>query len=442
MNVFTLALASIRSRPLQATLCVMAVSIGIALLCAIFLLSQSVQSGFLRNAQNINMVVGAKGSPLQLVLSSVYHADIPQGNISLQDYEKIERSSGVERAIPLVMGDNYRGWRMIGSVPGYINLYGGKIGKGRMFHEGFETVAGARTGLNVGDQFAVSHGFSADSRDVHDENLYTVTGVLEATGTVLDKVLVTSIKSVQDLHHNHEYNESDTDHDHEEHHEHDQTQGHDQEHENHDEHNHGETVSHKNKTQTGQVENSPENQITAVFVDVKSPIALMNLPRQLNASPNLTVAVPSYEIARLTKNLGIGKKVVMIVGGIVTILSALILLASLLSGLSLRRYDLAILRVLGATQAQLSATIIAESVILSLIGAFIGVIIGHSIAYFVVISTDSLNGLVIANDVLMPQFLDVKLMAIGIIVGVIAAIVPSISAARTQITNLLAKGKN
>ena len=404
MNALTLAIASIRSRPLHAALCTASTAAGIALLCAVFLFSQGVASGFVRNGQGIDIVVGTKGSPLQLVLSSVYQADIPAGNIEMSDFKTLERNPHVRRAIPLALGDNYNGFRMVGTTPDYLALYHAQFAQGRVFQTPFEAVAGANTGLKVGEKFAVSHGFSADSDDVHDYQLYTVTGVLKPTGTVLDKLFTTTVDSVQQLHAHHEEGEEDP--------------------------------ADEAK------EMAMAHQVTSVLLKVRSPIDLMNMPRQINSGSNVMAAVPSYEMARFTKSLGIGRKLIVVLGAGFVILSALMLLASLASGLSLRRYDLAVLRVLGASPRKLSATIIAEGLLLSGAGAAVGVVLGHLIAYASVLSIESLRGVVLPESLLVPQPMDAGFLAVGLLAGLFASFVPSFSAARTDIAGLLARGRS
>lgn len=413
MNALTLALASIRSRPLHAGLCIAATAAGIALLCAVFLLSQGVSSGFARNAKGIDIVAGPKGSPLQLILSSVYHADIPTGNIDMSVYEKMKQNPHLRQVIPLALGDSYKGFRMVGTTPDYVDLYEGDFAQGRMFTAPFETVAGANTGMKVGDKFAVSHGFSAASDDVHDRQLYIVTGVLKPTGTVLDKLFTTTVESVQQLHAHH-------DHHHAKH-------GHEHEHEENEE---------ESKTDAAMA-----HQITAVLMKVRNPVDLMNLPRQINKNSNIMAVVPSYEMARFMNNIGIGRKLVLILAIGFIALSSLMLLASLASGLALRRYDLAVLRVLGASPVRLSATVMAEGVILSGAGALGGIILGHLIAYGAALSIEGLRGVILPETLLIPQPMDAAFLLIGLIAGLLASFVPSLSAARTDIAGLLAKGR-
>lgn len=443
MNALTLAIASIRSRPLHASLCIGAVAAGITLLCAVFLFSQAVSSGFARNAKGIDIIVGTKGSPLQLVLSSVYHADIPAGNIDMQEYEELKRNPKVRKAIPLALGDSYKGFRMVGSTADYLELYGAKFAQGQVFDEPFETVAGVSTGLKVGEKIAVTHGFSANSDDVHDARLYTITGVLKPTGTVLDKLLITPFESVQQLHaagHDHDHDKHHHDEAEEEHEHHDHEDEHDEHHHHaHEkEHKHADTHEdhdhHESEAELG-------HQITSVILKVRSPVDLLNLPRKINSETNIMAAVPSYEMTRFTQSLGIGRKLIVVLGIGFVILSSLMLLASLASGLALRRYDLAVLRVLGASPSRLSATVIAEALIISGIGAVIGLVLGHILAYSAILSIESLRGLVLPESVLMPQAMDAGFLLIGLVAGLIASLVPSLTAARTDIAGLLAKGR-
>src|SRR5262249_29476654 len=154
MNPLGLATASIKTRPLQSALCASAAAAGIALLCAVFLLSQAIDDGLTRNIRGVDIIAGAKGSPLQLVLSSVYHADIPNGNIEMDDAEKLMHNPQVKQAIPLAIGDNYKGWRVVGTTPDYLSLYNAVLAEGKIFAQPFEAVAGAETGLKIGTKFA------------------------------------------------------------------------------------------------------------------------------------------------------------------------------------------------------------------------------------------------------------------------------------------------
>lgn len=411
MKLLTLSLSSIKARPLQSCLCVLASAVAIAILCFAMLVSAAVSDALSKNAGNIDVVVGAKGSAMQLVLSTVYHVDVPTGNISGEDYEKIIRNPQVKKAVPLALGDNYRGYRIVGTNKGFMELYGAQIAQGRMFENAFEVAAGAKTGLKTGDRFAGSHGLAEGEGHVHKDHLYEVVGVLKEEGTVADRLILTSVESVQELHHHHHHDgrgdeneDRDDDHDDEE-----DAPGH-------------------------------ERDVTAVLLQTKSKLGIMNLPRQLNSDENVMAAAPSYEMARLARNIGIGKNVVNFTGGLLVLFSALIILACLVSGLAARRYDLAVMRVHGARPWHLAGVMIAESLCLALGGTIAGILLGHALACLAFNMAGQWSGLVAVHAAGF-KILDIYLLGTGMLAGLFAAIIPAWLAARTDIATLLAKGR-
>ncbi len=400
MNALSLAAASIKSRPLQASLCVLAAGAGFALLSCIFLLSGSIETSFMRNAEGIDVVIGAKGSPLQLVLSSVYHADVPTGNIEAEDYEKMKHNPKISQIIPLALGDNYHGFRIAGTTPDYPALYHATIRDGVMFSKPFDAVAGAFTELKVGDRFAGVHGLSADSDDVHNFHLYQITGTMKPTGTVLDRLILTSVESVQELHRHPDAGDPDA-----------------------------------------AEEQKIGHQVTALLVKVHSPIAIINLPREINKTSNLLAANPGYEMTRLSQSLGFGRDLLTALGAGFIALSALMLLSSLASSLSARRYDLGVLRVLGASPLTLSGTVIAEGMMLSAAGTIAGIAAGHMLAFCAASTIASLQGLVLPSEMLSLTQTDGLLLTVGLGTGLLAGAVPALSAARTDIAGILARGR-
>jgi len=431
MNAFSLALASIRARPLPAALCVTAVAAGITILCTVFLLYQAVADGFTRQMRGVDVVVGVKSSPLQLVLSTVYHADIPAGNITMDDYHRLARHPQVRRAIPLALGDHYRGYRMVGTTPQYPALYQAKLAQGAMFAAPFEVTAGAATGLEIGARFAVSHGFSADAGAVHDEHLFTVTGLLAPTGTVLDRLLLTTYQSVQDLHTAHDHH-----HDHGHSHSHSHSHSHDHDH-GHSHDDHGHSHSHDDHHH----HDHEDGEITAILLQTAGGAALMNLPRMINRDTHLMAALPGYEMTRLAGRLGLGRDLILVLGGGFVVLSGLMLMALLAAGLAQRRYDMAVLRVLGAGPRRLAAMIIAEALILTAAGALIGLVAGRVLALAALHHVDALGALAALDGLWQPGLLDSGLLGLALLTGLLAALVPATGAARTDIAALLARGR-
>lgn len=407
----SLALSSIKTRPLTSALSAFSVGCGITLLCSIFLLANGLEKGISKNAQNIDLIIGAHGSPLQLVLSSIYQADVPSGNIEMADAQKWMKHPQIRKAIPLAFGDSYKGWRVVGTTADYLSLYGLKPKSGRAFEKPFEVVAGSAVPLKIGDKFAAAHGFSADSDDIHDFHLYEVVGILAPSGTVADKLILTPYESVQQLHAHHDEAEHHEEHDHH--------------HDSPEEEAAGEALGH---------------QITALLIQVRSPMAIMTLPRHINKEGHMLAAVPSYEMARLSTNLGFGKDLVLVLSIGIVFLSGLMLFSSLSSGLALRQYDLAILRVLGASPATVLATVLWEGVLIGLAGAVLGIVTGHGLAYLIAANLDTLQGFVNPQAMLGPGLHTLYWLALGGIVGGLAALLPASSTARLDIAALLAKG--
>ena len=197
-----------------------------------------VQTRMSADGSGIDIVVGAKGSPLQLILSSVYHIDIPTGNIPMKDAQKWMNHPQVRTAIPLALGDNWRGYRIVGTTRGYLEHYGAEITKGRVWNKPFEALTGADIPLGLGKTFSGAHG-SVGWRPYYTQmRNYTVVGRLSKTGSILDRLILTSVDSVLLIH------GLEGNHDHHEHaeHKHDHADN-----EDHDHHQHEDRVAQTRK---------------------------------------------------------------------------------------------------------------------------------------------------------------------------------------------------
>jgi putative ABC transport system permease protein len=178
MSLFRLALAYARRRPLSTLLVVVLLAIGVATVALTLLLSRELEDRLARDAAGIDLVVGAKGSPLQLVLAGVYHVDVPPGNIPLESIEVLRANPLIEQVIPLALGDSFRGFRIVGTEPAFIEHYGGVLRAGELWRNPLEAVLGstvaAVSGLDVGATFTGSHGL-AEGGGEHTDAPYRVT---------------------------------------------------------------------------------------------------------------------------------------------------------------------------------------------------------------------------------------------------------------------------
>ncbi|MCC5916334.1 MAG: ABC transporter permease, partial [Cryomorphaceae bacterium] len=230
MRWLRISWANIISRPLGSMLAVLLMAFGVGIVSLLFQLNRQLEKQFKMNIRSVDMVIGAKGSPLQLILSGIYHIDAPTGNIALKEVRQLEKNPMIKEIIPLSLGDNYNGYRIVGTTEQYVTHFGGELNSGTMFEKTLEATIGInvaeRNGLKIGDQFVGTHGLQAQGGHTHDDQKYTVVGVLKPSGTVLDQLILTPLESVWAVHEDHDHDQDDHDHDHD----HDHADGHHHDH--------------------------------------------------------------------------------------------------------------------------------------------------------------------------------------------------------------------
>lgn len=353
MTNIAFILSSLKSRFLNSSLSVLLTAFGVSIALIVLLFTQHIQTRLTHDSQNIDLVIGAKGSPLQVILSSVYHIDIPTGNIEWDEAQKWMHHPQVKKAIPLALGDNWQGYRIVGTTPEYLDLYQADFKTGQLWDHAFEAVIGSDIALSIGDHFNGAHGLMKGGH-VHDDEHYEVVGTLKKTGTVLDRLILTSLDSVLEIH----GLEGIEDHDHEHEHEHEH---HHHAHEDHD-HMH---------------EHSREPEITALLIQTKTPRANMNLPHMINQDGLLQAANPALEMVRLSSMLGVGTKTLTLIAGLLMIISCFSIFAGIASALENRKTDLAILRALGYSRARLFNIIAGEGLFIVLVGCLLGGVLSY-----------------------------------------------------------------
>ena len=400
INALSLAIKSLRHKPLSTTVNLVLMAVGVAMMSFVLSASQQLEEKALRDAQGIDLVVGAKGSPLQLILSSVYHIDIPTGNIPLAAEAQLRKNRMVKKVIPLALGDSFKGFRIVGTTPEYIAHYGGTLAQGHMFEAPMQAVIGAqaaaKAGLSAGTRFVGSHGL-AGSGDGHGDAPFTVVGVLKPTGTVLDRLVLTPVESVWQVH----------------------------------EVEHG--IDPNDKEEKAAMDE--ERELTALLVQYASPLAAAMLPRLVNGQAELQAAQPAFESAKLFRMLGVGVDALRGIAVIMLLSAALSMFVALYNALEERKTDLAILRTLGAPPRKLLSLLLAEGLLLSLAGALLGWLAGHAALEVLgrLISDDqnlSLTGWFVAPA-------EAWLAPVAIFIGLAAAMLPALRAYRTDIATTL-----
>ena len=366
---------------------------------------------FENDLKDIDMVLGAKGSPLQLVLSAVYHLDAPTGNIKMKEANKILKNPLVTQSIPLAYGDTYEGYRIVGTTSDYLTKYEATFKEGAIFNKSMEAVVGASVARaknsQLGDTFLSTHGEAGGME--HEGHSFKVVGILNKTNTVLDNLVLTNLASVWQVHSEHDPAEEE-----EHHHE----EGHDHDHE-----------------EPTFVADSMD--ITAALVKFRSPMAMMTLPRVVNDQTTMQAALPSYEITRLFYMLGIGATTLKMIAGGIMLMSGFSVFFVLFNRMRERKHELALLRSLGYRPGKLFLLLLVEGLLLAVIGYILG--LGLSRLGLWLVNKQAAGEFFIQFDFGFVTA-EIWLLLITLGVGMLAAMIPAIKAMRLDVSTTLSAG--
>jgi len=446
MSLIKLAWKNIIANPLTLLLNLVLFALGIGLINFLLLFNQQVKNKFENNLADIDLVIGAKGSPLQMILCNMYHVDNPTGNIKIEKAKPFlnPKHPLIKKAVPLSLGDNYRSYRIVGSTYDILDLYNGQLKEGKKWVRDQDVTIGSivakKTGLKLGDKFVSSHGFEEDEDLAHDHTAFTVVGVLKPSGTVLDQLILTNTASIWNVHSHVESDGSEDDHNHDDHkgHDHDghDHDGHDHEGHDHSGHDHG-GHDHVHDNSIADLLNHPEEEITAILVQYKSRtnFQAMSMPRNINENTDLMAASPAYQINNLNANIGVGTAALRYLALLIAFISGLSIFISLFKSLKERKYELALLRVSGASAGQLFFLIIIEGLILGVVGFLIGIVVSH-LASSVMASAMS-DAYQYSFDSWKFGKNELYLLILSLAIGFIASVLPAIKAFNTDINKTL-----
>ncbi|CAN5411672.1 ABC transporter permease [soil metagenome] len=419
MNLFRISWSNLRDKPLSSFLSGLLMTFGITIISLLLLLNKQLDDQFRKNIKGIDMVLGAKGSPLQLILSSIYQIDSPTGNIPLDEAERLTRNPMIKTAIPLSMGDNYRSFRIVGTNKKYLEHFGATVAQGTLFQKDLDVVIGPRVasvaGLKLGDTFSGSHGLDAEG-EVHADTKYKVVGILNATNTVADQLILTPISSVWAIHaHHEEHNEVGEAHESGEEHEHHEGEAHEAE-EHHDE--------------------EAPREITSMLIKFRNPMGMM-LARGINSNSKLQAALPNIEINRLFSLLGVGVETLRGLAIVIMLISGISVFVSLYNSLKERRYEMALMLSMGATRAQLFGMLVLEGLVLSLIGFALGILFSRVGLWLFSSSVSEDYHYNLAAFGILPE--EWILLGVAILIGLLAAALPALGVYRMDISRTLAE---
>jgi len=339
-----LAWKNIWHKPLNALLSIILMATSVAIIAIIMLVQKQFETQFTKQLDGVDLIIGAQGSPLQLVLSSLYHVDSPTGNINLNEANRYLNHPHVKLAIPLAFGDNFSGFKIVGTTEDFIKKYDAKVAKGTFYKNNFEVVIGhevtVKKQLKIGSTFFGTHG-EGDEGHLHEEQNYKVVGVLEPSNSALDFLILCNISSVWAIH------------------------------------NHNQT-SHDSI-----------GEITSALLKMKNKMSILTWQRQVSADSKLQAVSPVIEINRLFSLFGIGIEGLKYLAFGLMFISAISIFIALYNALKSRKYEFALMRISGASQMQLLWSLLLESLFLGLVGFVFGLFLSRIGLHLLSLKTQS-----------------------------------------------------
>jgi putative ABC transport system permease protein len=382
-------------KPLNAVLSIILLASSVAIITVLILLQKQFEEKFSNNIDNVDLVLGAQGSPLQLILSSVYQIDNPTGNIAFDSAKVWMQHPFIQKAIPLAFGDNYKGFKIVGTTDDYLDKFNAKIENGKLFNKNFEVVIGSeivrKLNLKVGNTFNGSHGDAAEG-EVHDEFPYKIVGILEPTRNVIDNFILCNIPSVWQMH---------------------------------------------NKSNEDLTIDEPNQEITAVLLKFRNKMGIVTWPRIIAQNTKMQVASPAIEVNRLFSLFGVGLSALQYLAYCIMLISGISIFIALYNRLKERKYEFALMRINGASRLQLLNLILIESIFLCIVGFFFGTIFGRFALNFISNASDDDFKMTFNPYEIVWQKEGILLIA-TLIVGVIAALIPALKAYKLNLSKTLA----
>ncbi len=397
--IFNLIYRSLRQHALSTVVTAASIALAAGLLLTVWVVKTQSQSVFAATNSGFDAVLGARGSKLQLVLNAIFHLESSPGNIDAKDFEMIRRHPAVKAAIPIAVGDNFRGWRIAGTVEQLFNDIEYAPGKryalaagGRNFKIGEpEAVVGSyaakQLGWTVGSTFRPYHGLAFNPDGEQHEEVYTVVGVLAPTNSPVDRVIWIPLEGVQ-------------------------------------------TMSGHNPL--------AKTELSAVLIQLRAPTAGLMLNNQINASGGkLTFAYPIGSIvAELFNKISWVDKVLTLVAWLVASVAAGSVLVSIYNSMSARARDIAILRALGARRRTVFGAVVGEAAVIGLLGSVAGFAVFAGLAAFVASMIQAQTGVVLEPLQWNPVFWWGPVTFVGL--AVLGGLVPALKAYRVPVAETIA----
>jgi putative ABC transport system permease protein len=362
MKTLQLALRSLRNRRTTALLTIGAIAISVALLLGVEKMRTAARDGFANTVSGVDLIVGARSGQLNLLLYSVFRVGDATANVSWESYQKIARHPDVAWTIPISLGDSHRGFRVMGTTDAYFAHYryagDRQIGfaAGKRFRDLYDAVIGAdvaqQLGYSVGSRIIIAHGLGNVSFAHHDDKPFTVVGVLERTGTPIDRTVHVSLEAITAIHIDWQSGMQALP---------------------------GARVS----AQEARSRDLTPDSITAFMVGMESKVMTFTMQRAINEyrQEPLQAIIPGVALTQLWNLVGIADTALMIVAAFVVLAGLLGMLTAILTSLNERRREMAILRSVGARPRHVFTLLVAEAGMLASAGVAAGVALCYGLIF-------------------------------------------------------------
>lgn len=413
MNFLNLTLKSMWNRKSTTILTILVIAISVLLLLGVERVRTEARSSFANTISGTDLVVGARSGSIQLLLYSVFRIGNATNNITHETYEQIITHPNVAWSVPLSLGDSHEGFRVVGTTQAYFEhyQYGRKrnlrFAEGQPFTDLFDAVLGKdvadELGYTLEQEIALAHGTTRVTLLNHNDKPFRVVGILEKTGTPVDRSVHVSLEAIEAIHVDWEA---------------------------------GVPIPSLavDAEEVRELDLAPKA-ITAFLVGVNSKTGIFSLQRAINEynrEPLLAV-LPGVALQELWGLLGVAERALLIISGFVVLSGLIGMLSSILSSLSERRREMAILRSVGARPWQIFALLTSEALLFSLIGCLLGVLLLYLSLFIARPFIESQFGLFIAISPLSSY--DLRLLGIVIATGFLMGLAPAFMAYRNSLAD-------
>ncbi len=410
MIFLKLALRSLQNRLFSTVLTLVSIALSTALLLSVERTKRAAEEGFTQSVSETDLLVGARTGPLNLILYTVFNMGSASNNISWKTYEELKSNPAIDWTIPYSLGDGHRGFRVVATDENFYEHYHFRGHQRVELLEGkpalglWDVVIGSdvqRTlGYKLGDPVVIAHGVTKGvGIQKHDDKPFRISGIMKATGTALDQSLYISLYGMEAVHMDWQ---------------------------------NGAAPTKATEIPQDQIhlENIKPTQITAFFLRTKSRIETLRLQRSINTYPEepLLAIIPGVTLAELWRGLSQIEQVLKIISWMVIAVGIASMMSSILAGLNERRREMAILRSIGAGPLNITALLVFESGLITLLGVGFGCLFELSAFFLLSGWLEREFGLYLVGNALSTT--DITYLGAILIFGVLAGLIPALKATR------------